>query len=94
MLVPLRRRYLLYGSVLVETRALGSVWYRVFPDQVTAVSAWPGATTSGFVNPSYHVGPRELYAVMASSDRVVVPLVSNAPTVIADGALPGDAMPA
>src|SRR5918912_1109141 len=48
---------------------------------------------SGFTARSYRVGPRELYVVTASSDRVTVPNVFNAPTVIADGELPGDVMP-
>src|SRR5271154_1573253 len=54
----------------------------------------PGATTSGFGNALYHVGPRELYDAIASSLRVTVLFVSTAPTVTADGALPGERMPA
>jgi hypothetical protein len=54
----------------------------------------PGATTSGFAYPSYHVGPRELKGATSSSDRVTVFFVSTAPTEIADGALPGEVMPA
>ena len=55
--------------------------------------AAPGATRSGFAMPSYHVGPRELNAAMRSSERFSVPAVCAAPTVMADGALPGDVMP-
>ncbi len=57
-------------------------------------SMWPGATTSGLTRPSYHVGPRELYRDSRSSPRSAVPSWSNAPTVMAEGALPGDVMPA
>ena len=32
----------------------------------------PGATTSGFANPSYHDGPRELYGATRSSSRDTV----------------------
>ena len=53
----------------------------------------PGATKSGLANPSYHDGPRELYGATRSSPRVTVSTCATAPTVIADGALPGDAMP-
>ena len=49
---------------------------------------------SGFARPSNQDGPRELYGATVSSIRVAVPFVSSAPTVMADGALPGDAMPA
>src|SRR5207247_6507816 len=54
---------------------------------------WPGATRSGFASPSIQVGPRELYTGIVSSPRPTVPCVLSAPTVIADGALPGDVMP-
>src|SRR4051812_38457461 len=53
----------------------------------------PGATTSGLTKASNHVGPRELYGATTSSPRVVVSCVIAAPTVIADGALPGDVTP-
>ena len=82
------------GSPLVVTRALGYARYNWLDDEATAVRACPGATTSGFAWPSYQVGPRELYAAMLSSLRLLVPFVSRAPTVMADGALPGEAMPA
>jgi len=49
---------------------------------------------SGFANASCQVGPRELNGATPSSDRTVVACVSSAPAVIADGALPGDVMPA
>ena len=49
---------------------------------------------SGFAKPSYQDGPRELYGATPSSVRVRVFLVSEAPVVIADGALPGEPMPA
>ena len=39
------------------------------------------------------LGPRELYSATVSSSRVLVPWVRVAPTVMADGALPGDVMP-
>ena len=54
---------------------------------------WPGATTSGLAKASNHVGPRELYGATASSPRATVSCVIAAPTVIADGALPGEVMP-
>src|SRR5438128_12368059 len=50
--------------------------------------------TSGFTVPSYQAGPRELYGATTSSPRVTVFMLIAAPIVIADGALPGDAMPA
>ena len=49
---------------------------------------------SGLANPSYHEGPRELYAAMRSSPRLTVSNVRTEPTEMPDGALPGDAMPA
>src|SRR5688500_14955826 len=49
---------------------------------------------SGFAYPSYHDGPRELYAATRSSSRLTVPKVRTEATEIADGALPGDAVPA
>ena len=54
----------------------------------------PGATTSGFANASYHVGPRELNGATRSSSRVSLLFVLLAPAVMADGALPGDVSPA
>ena len=53
----------------------------------------PGAATSGLRKPSIAVSPRELQSAMRSSLRAAVPIVSTAPTVIADGALPGEVMP-
>ena len=49
---------------------------------------------SGLANASYQLGPRELNGATWSSDRTGVPCVSRAPTVMADGALPGEVMPA
>jgi hypothetical protein len=50
--------------------------------------------TSGFRRPSYHVGPRELNGDTSSSRRDAVDLCRAEPTVSADGALPGEVMPA
>ena len=50
--------------------------------------------TSGLLRPSNHVGPRELNGDTSSSLRVAVDLVRAEPTVSADGALPGEVMPA
>src|ERR1044072_6913726 len=61
---------------------------------VTEIMVGPGATTSGFTYPSYHVGPRELYDGTSSSPCETVPFVSTAPTVLADGALPAEVPPA
>ena len=58
------------------------------------MSDCPGARTSGFTRPSYHVGPRELKSETVSSDRFSVLCMSIAPAVSAEGALPGDVMPA
>src|SRR5207248_10756510 len=58
------------------------------------MSACPGATTSGFANPSYQVGPDELYGATRSSLLIAVSNGLLAPTVIASGALPGEVMPA
>ena len=49
---------------------------------------------SGFARPLYHVGPRELYAATLSSRRDAVFLVFTAPTVMTEGAFPGDVTPA
>ena len=46
------------------------------------------------LGPAHHVGPRELYGATRSSVRVFVSNVLTDPTVIAEGALPGDRMPA
>src|SRR6266576_2473638 len=53
----------------------------------------PGAARSGLALLSYFVGPRDEYVVTSSSSREAVPNVLVAPTVIAYGELPGDAMP-
>src|SRR5687768_5239396 len=49
---------------------------------------------SGLTKPSYHVGPRELKGDTSSSARELVDLCRSDPTVRADGALPGELMPA
>ena len=67
--------------------------YRYDETLAADVRLWPGATTSGLANASNHAGPRELYGATTSSSRVVVFRVIAAPTVIADGALPGDVIP-
>jgi hypothetical protein len=54
----------------------------------------PGATTSGFANASYHVGPRELNGATRSSARVSLSFVLVAPTVMTEGAFPGEVNPA
>ncbi len=59
-----------------------------------AMSAWPGAMMSGLLRPSNHVGPRELNIETSSSPRDAVALWRAEPTVNADGALPGEVMPA
>jgi hypothetical protein len=65
----------------------------VLPAALSDTNAWPGATMSGFAWPSYHAGPRELHGATSSSRREIVSIVMSDPTVIADGAVPGDAMP-
>src|SRR5688500_18142905 len=42
--------------------------------ETSDASKWPGATTSGFTRPSYHVGPLELYGTILSSSRVMLRL--------------------
>ena len=64
------------------------------PEALVENRPWPGASTSGLAKPSYHVGPRELKADAVSSRRSAVPCTSRLPAVMADGALPGDVMPA
>ena len=64
--------------------------YSVLLSAAAATRRCPGATTSGFAAASYQVGPRELYDATRSSRGDAVFIVSSAPTVIADGALPGD----
>src|SRR6185436_20884191 len=65
----------------------------MLPGATGATSLWPGATTSGFAKPSYHVGPLELYGLTRSSERRFVPPRISAPTVSEPGAFPGDAIP-
>ena len=48
---------------------------------------------SGLTVMSNRAGPRELYSATVSSDRPTVPHVFSAPTVMANGELPGDVMP-
>src|SRR5262245_48248115 len=91
MLVPFSLRNLVV-PVLVTSD--GYSVSSVLPDASFEISACPGARMSGLPMPSYHVGPRELKGATRSSPREIVPLVTAAPTVMADGALPGDAMPA
>src|ERR1051326_5433295 len=88
MLVPLNTMW------FVSTRNCGYVLYRYSFVVASDTRRWPGATRSGFGSASYHVGPAALYGVSRSSPRSSVFAVSNAPTVIADGALPGQVMPA
>ena len=57
------------------------------------INRCPLTTTSGLAKPSYHVGPRELYGATASCVIVWLPRASTDPTLIADGALPGDVIP-
>jgi hypothetical protein len=54
----------------------------------------PGATTSGFADASYQVGPRELNGVTRSEFRIPLLLELAAPAVMAEGALPGEVRPA
>src|SRR5215471_14618939 len=93
MLVPPRRRNRATPPVPI-THALGNDVYKVEPIAASETSPWPGATRSGLGRASYQVGPRELYEGIVSSPRLVVLWVSSAPTVMADGALPGLRMPA
>src|SRR5262245_59435766 len=94
MLVPLKRRYRASFSPGAETRLVASCLYSEPAIAASETSAWPGATMSGFARPEYHAGPRELYGATASSKRDTVFCVFSAPTVMTDGALPGDVIPA
>src|SRR5262249_44007503 len=91
MLVPLSFVRLVVSLFL--TNPLGYNFPIVLAVGTSDTMCEPGATRSGFWNAWYHVGPRELYHAIVSSDRVTVPAVSRAPTVMASGALPGDVMP-
>ena len=91
MLVPLSRKYALL-PVPAMCHA-GYVVERYDPRTSSDTSRVPGATTSGLTARSMAVGPRELYGATRSSDRVRVPAVSMAPTVMANGELPGEVMP-
>ncbi len=75
------------------TRLSGSVSYSFELWGTAATSRWPGASTSGFAYPSNQLGPRELYGATVSSACVAVLFRFTVPTVMADGALPGDEMP-
>ena len=88
MLVPLQ------GGVTLVFRLQQQVLQQLGVSPFVAVSAWPGARTSGLMVPSYQVGPRELNGETSSSSRAPVPFVRSEPTVNADGALPGELMPA
>src|SRR5207302_1648503 len=90
MLVPLKNMYALFP--LPATCVAGYSFGRteLFASSDTIFT--PGAETSGFTARSYAVGPRELNVATVSSDRPGVPHVFSAPTVIAYGELPGDAM--
>ena len=66
---------------------------RVLPGAAGAIKDRPGATTSGFAKPSNQEGPRELKGSMRSSALMTVLRGFIEPTVMADGALPGEAMP-
>jgi hypothetical protein len=81
----------MYSPVLPRSSCIAR---RRLPTAATDRTFSPGATTSGFRNPSYHVGPRELNAETRSSSREIVSNMFVDPLVIAEGALPGDAMPA
>src|SRR3954447_5854214 len=91
MLVPLRRRYAFVA--LPATCHCGYVVLRYDLLDSSETMRVPGASRSGLTARSYRVGPRELYGATVSSDVSTVPCVSSAPTVIAYGELPGDAMP-
>ncbi len=72
------------------TRRSGNVVARYENGDAVDVIRRPGATTSGFTNPSNTVGPRELKSATTSSERNAVPLVSTAPTVMTAGSLAGE----
>src|SRR5712691_2811863 len=63
------------------------------PHASSEMILFPGAARSGFALLSYFVGPRDEYVVTWSSSRAALPSVLVAPTVIANGELPGEAMP-
>src|SRR5437762_1697532 len=88
MLVPLSRKY------LVPTRKSGYCAYSALLAAAIETSRCPGATRSGLAYPLYQAGPRELYGGTWSSARPAVSRVFAAPTVIAEGAFPGEVMPA
>ena len=68
-------------------------FFGLFYMLVSGDRAWAGATTSGLAKPSYQEGPRELKGATVSSVRVSVWAVLLAPTLRAEGALPGEVMP-
>src|SRR5205085_3530819 len=76
------------------TTSCGKTFRSELDRAASETSPTPGATTSGFAKPSYHVGPRELNHAIRSSSCDTVFLLSTAPTVMAEGALPGDRIPA
>src|SRR5687768_9276111 len=77
---------------VVSMTSSGCSCASVDPGASSPTILFPGATRSGLTNPSNHVGPRELYVAITSSDRCAVPLVLIAPTVIANGETPGIVM--
>src|SRR5688572_12972245 len=87
MLEPLKRRYGATGS------RRSSFSYSVLIEVPIETRPWPGASTSGLMRPSYHVGPRELNRDTSSSERSRFRLDRSEPTVSADGALPGELIP-
>src|SRR5688572_11642576 len=87
MLEPLKRRY---GA----TRSRRSSFsYSLLLELPIETSPWPGASTSGLMRPSYHVGPRELNGDTSSSERSRFLFDRSDPTVSAEGALPGELIP-
>jgi hypothetical protein len=68
--------------------ALGACASRLVPNGSGAAMWRPGATRSGFMIPST-VLPLELHGDSVSSPGPLVSIVSNAPTVNANGSLAG-----
>src|SRR5204863_4677252 len=67
--------------------------YSVLLGDVADSMPTPGATRSGLAVRSIAVGPRELKGAIVSSERSIVPMWLEAPTVSTHGALPGAVIP-
>src|SRR5439155_17758446 len=90
MLVPLRLMYGVSFAAVPGSRYCDCVTVSDPSREIVETVPTPDASRSGFAARSTRVGPRELKRAIASSLRVSVPCVLDAPTVSTHGAFAGD----